>query len=93
MLQFETAGEPYPAREDLIQDQTTGVSFRTSWKFIELGHEYKRLAEAKGGMTKKPKSVKVTTTPMQALEASASDPKGSVCTSTQNKVREPVRVV
>ena len=48
MLQLETAGEPYPAREDRIQDQTTVVSFRTSGKFIELGREYKRLAEAKG---------------------------------------------
>jgi len=49
MVQHETAVEPYPAREDRIQERTTEGMFRISGKFNELGQEYKRLAEAKGG--------------------------------------------
>ena len=50
MVQLETAGEPYPAGEDRIQDHTTGVKFRTGGKFMELGLEYERLSEANGGV-------------------------------------------
>ena len=85
MVQCETAVEPYPAREDRIQDRTTEVTFRTSGKFTELGQEYERLAEAKGGSTKKPKKVRVTPPTVQVFETSAYDPKGSACTSTKTK--------
>ena len=44
-----------------------------------------RLAEAQGGLTKKPKKVRATQPPVQVLETSAYDPKGSVCTSTKTK--------
>ena len=85
MAQRETAVEPYPAREDRIQERTTEVTFRTSGKFNELGQEYKRLAEAKGGLTEKPKNVRVTPPKVQVLETSAYDPKGIVGISTKTK--------
>ena len=50
MVQCEVAVEPYPARNDRLQDQATEVTFRTGGKFTELGHEYRRLAEAQGGV-------------------------------------------
>ncbi len=49
MVQCEVATEPHPARNDLIQDQTTGLDFRTGGKFTELGLEDRRLAERRGG--------------------------------------------
>ena len=50
MVLHETAVEPYPARRDRIQERTTEGTFRISGKFNELGQEYKRLAEANGGV-------------------------------------------
>ena len=77
-----TAGEPYPAPEDRIQDLTTMVTFRTAGKFTELGREYARLASAKGGTTEKPKKDSVTPPVLQVLETSVVDQKVSIGIST-----------
>ena len=45
------------------------------------------LQKQRGGLTERPKKVKVTPPKVQVLETSADDPKGSACTSTKSKYK------